>query len=154
MWIHTHHLLGATEQSCETMPMPWWFMRWHRRHHLLRSSSQNLPSWAEGEAHGMLLREGKENVLYIKQLSDDSMENTALNTPYFCSFIRNDYIHVWTKYIDTSQKGMKKTTFFSTMPTYMATHCRHLGLGGGRQASAREHRKRSQSNWRRQKLRA
>ena len=34
----------------------------------------------------MLIRERKENVfLYIKQLSDDSIGNTVLDTPYFCS---------------------------------------------------------------------
>lgn len=44
----------------------------------------------------MLLREEKENVLlYIKQLSDDSMEISALDTPFFLfKFIRNDYSHV------------------------------------------------------------
>ena len=85
--IHRHHLLDLTEQPVkrctgydDSCPGIGDITFWDP------TNSQNLISWADGEARGILLRERKENVLlYIKQFNDDSMENAALNTHDFCS---------------------------------------------------------------------
>lgn len=86
---------------------------------LCGSNNQNRISWADGEPHGILLRlRGKEHApLYLKQFSDDSMENTALLTLFLFKFIRHKTL---CSYFNQStlippKKEGKKTVVFSTM---------------------------------------
>lgn len=69
---------------------------------LCGANNQNHISWLDGEPHGILLRlrgKKKNAPLYIKQLDDDSMENTALITLCFCSSLLDikSYVHDLTK---------------------------------------------------------